>query len=154
MNGKKPEPERLRAGKVYHKKVQADWKANAEGDVHIELTVTKRDTKKRRGRLDVFVTDADSEVRAIVEIKNSDWDKMTPHAVRRNAKRQARQIWKYIELQEELNGICPGIVFPKRPSDPQRLEFIERLFEEEGIPVVWDDESTEERKSRNILCNR
>ena len=92
--------------------------------------------------------DANSEVRAIVEIKNSDWDKMTPRAVRRNAKRQARQIWKYIELQEELDGICPGIVFPKRPSDPKRLELIEQIFEEEGIPVVWEDESTAERKAR------
>lgn len=146
----------MREGKAFHKKVQADWQANAEGDVHVEMTVTKTDTetikktgkKKRRGRLDVFVSDADSEVRAIVEIKNSDWDKMTPRAVRRNAKRQARQIWNYIELHGELDGICPGIVFPKRPIDPKRLELIEQLFEEEGIPVVWEDESTAERKAR------
>ena len=73
---------------------------------------------------------------------------MTPQAVRRNVKRQARQIWGYIELQPTLDGICPGIVFPRRPRDPERLELIEHLFEEEGIPVVWEDESTAERKAR------
>ena len=83
-----------------------------------------------------------------VEIKHSDWDKMMPQGVRRNVKRQARQIWRTIELQPTLDGICPGIVFPKRPSDPKRLELIEHLFEEEGIPVVWEDEPTAERKAR------
>ncbi len=145
MSGKNIEPKRLREGKAFHKKVQADWKASAEGKVKTEKTVKKKD---RTGRLDVFVSDTGSEVRAIVEIKHSDWDMMTPRAVRRNVKRQARQIWRYIELQPTLDGICPGIVFPKRPGDPERLELIEHLFEEEGIPVVWEDESPAERKAR------
>ena len=146
MSTKGPEPERLREGKAFHKKVQADWKADAQGDVRTEMTVSK--DGGGTGRLDVFVYEDGSEVRAIVEIKHSDWDKMTPRAVRRNVKRQARQIWKYIELQPTLDGICPGIVFPKRPSDPKRVELIEHLFEEEGIPVVWEDESTAGRKAR------
>ena len=141
MSGKNTEPKRLREGK----EVQAEWEANAEGKVKTEKTVKKKD---RAGRLDVFVSEDGSEVRAIVEIKHSDWDKMTPQAVRRNVRRQARQIWRYIELQPTLDGICPGIVFPKRPGDPERLELIEHLFEEEGIPVVWEDESTAERKAR------
>jgi hypothetical protein len=145
MSGKNPEPKRLREGKAFHKKVQDEWEADAEGKVQIEKTVKKKDGT---GRLDVFVSDNGSEVRAIVEIKHSDWDKMTPRAVRRNVKRQARQVWKYIELQPTLDGICPGIVFPKRPSDPKRLELIEHLFQEQGIPVVWEDESTAERKAR------
>lgn len=140
------EPKRLRDGKAFHKKVQADWAADAEGDVDIEKTVKKKGAKT--GRLDVFVSENGSEVRAIVEIKNSDWDAMTPQAVRRNVKRQARQIWRYIELQPTLDGICPGIVFPKRPSDVKRLELIEQLFEEEAIAVVWEDETTEQRKAR------
>ena len=145
MDGKNPEPKRLREGKAFHKKVQAEWKADAEGNVETEKTVKKKD---RKGRLDVFVSEDGSEVRAIVEIKNSDWDKMTPQAVRRNVKRQARQVWRYIELQPTVDGICPGIVFSKRPSDPERLKLIEHMFEEEGIPVVWEDESTVERKAR------
>ena len=146
MGLKNPEPRRLREGKAFHKKVQADWEADAEGDVRTEMTVRKDGS--RTGRLDVFVSEDGSEVRAVVEIKHSDWDKMTPQAVRRNVKRQARQIWKYIELQPTLDGICPGVVFPTRPTDPKRLKLIERLFEEEGIPAVWDDESMAERKAR------
>ena len=145
MGGKNPEPKRLREGKAFHRKVQAEWKADAEGNVETEKTVKKKD---RKGRLDVFVSNDGSEVRAIVEIKNSDWDKMTPQAVRRNVKRQARQVWRYIELQPTVDGICPGIVFPKRPRDPERLKLIEHLFDEEGIPVVWEDESIAERKAR------
>jgi len=41
---------------------------------------------------------------AIAEIKASEWDAMTPTAVRRNVKRQARQIWSYIESQLEVRG--------------------------------------------------
>lgn len=145
MSRKIPEPKRLREGKAFHKKVQAEWEADAEGEVQIEKRVKKNN---RVGRLDVFVSDADSEVRAIVEIKNSNWDKMASQAIRRNVKRQARQIWRYIDLQPTLDGICPGVVFPERPSDPQRLELIEHLFEEEGIPVVWEDESKAERRMR------
>ncbi len=106
-----------------------------------EVRMFERKEGVGTGRLDVFVSEDGSEVRAIVEVKHSDWDKMTPRAVQRNVRRQARQIWKYIELQPTLDGICPGIVFPKRPSDPKRLALIEDLFEEEGIPVVWEDES-------------
>jgi len=146
MGREKREPKRLRDGKAFHKKVQGDWQADAEGDVEVEKTVKKKGAKT--GRLDVFVSEDGNEVRAIVEIKNSDWDAMTPQAVRRNVKRQARQIWKYIELQTMLDGICPGIVFPKRPDDVKRLELIEQLFEEEAIAVVWEDETTEERKAR------
>ncbi|MBN1346882.1 MAG: hypothetical protein JXQ73_29590 [Phycisphaerae bacterium] len=147
MSGRSREPERLREGKAFHKKVQADWVAEAEGDVRTEMTVRKEGG--RGGRLDVFVSQEGSEVRGIVEIKHSDWDKMTPQAVRRNVRRQARQIWRYVESQSTLDGICPGIIFPKRPSDRERLELIEELFGEEAISVVWEDESAAEVKARS-----
>ncbi len=146
MNSKNPEPERLRRGKVFHKEVQEEWHATAKGDVETELTVKKDGVGK--GRMDVFVSDGSSEVRAIVEIKNSDWDRMTPSAVKRNVRRQARQVWKYIELHSSEDGICPGIIFPKRPHDPRRMELIESLFEEETIAVVWQDETIEECRAR------
>ncbi len=136
----------MRDGKAFHRKVQADWMANAEGDVQIEMTTRK--PGKKSGTMDVFVSEDGSAVRAIVEIKHSDWDTMTPEAVRRNVKRQARQIWQYIELQTSVDGICPGIVFRKQPEDPERLKQIEQLFEDEGIRVVWEDESVAERKAR------
>ena len=82
---------------------------------------------------------------------------MAEKNVRRNVRRQVRQIWGYIESQilngEHVEGgegkdVCPGIIFPKRPRDKERMKLIEDMFEEEGIPVVWHDESIEERKGR------
>jgi len=54
---------------------------------------------------------------------------------------------EYVELGEGKD-VCPGIIFPKRPVDKVRMAMIEAMFEEEGIAVVWHDESIEERKER------
>ncbi len=140
------EPERLVRGKQFHKQVQADWLENAEGEVRAEEPTVK--PSGRPGRMDVFVV-ASEDLVAIAEIKSSDWDAMTEKAVRRNAKRYARQLWTYIDSQVARTlDVCPGVVFPARPSKPGRLEFVEQLFEEEGIPVVWEDESIDDRKAR------
>ena len=40
-----------------------------------------------RSELDAFIAAEGNGVRAIVEVKQSDWDRMTPRAVRRNVKR-------------------------------------------------------------------
>jgi len=95
---------------------------------------------------------------AIVEAKASDWDKMTDVAVRKNVRRQIRQVWRYIESQivvgeftptGEQRSVCPGIVFPTRPKDKHRMQLIEDLFLQEGIVAVWDDESIEQCNARN-----
>lgn len=70
-------------------------------------------------------------------------------AVRRNVRRQANQIWDYIDSQiEEGKHVSPGVVFKKRPKDPERLKLVEEMFEEQCIAVSWEDESMEERKAR------
>lgn len=107
----------------------------------------------------MFVDDDDPEgTIALVEIKASDWDRMTDNAVRKNVRRQIKQIWDYIETQimggeyvptGERKSVSPGIIFPKRPEDRERMKLIEAMFLEEGIPVVWDDESIEECRQRN-----
>lgn len=156
------EPKRLRAGKAFHKKIQKEWEDTAEGDVRREETIKKLyarklNTKKRKGkvsnikygRVDIFV-DAGDHV-AIVEIKNSDWDRMTMPALRRNVKRQIRQIWEYMEsVFESTNqkNVSPGVIFPKRPKDKNRMKLIEEMFEADFIPVVWSDETVQERKRR------
>jgi hypothetical protein len=74
---------------------------------------------------------------------------MAPKAVRRNAKRYARQLWDYIEAEiEDGFQVSPGIVFPTKPKTDGRLAEIERLFEDDGIPVVWESETVEERGAR------
>ncbi len=119
----------------------------AEGDIRIEKGITK--PSGRKGRIDILV-DPDREMVAIAEVKATDWDRMTEVNVRKNVKRHIRQIWNYIESQlSEGKEVCPGVIFPKRPKSLNRLELIELLFEEVGIPVVWDDESIEKHKARS-----
>ncbi len=141
------EPKPFRRGKKFHAIVQREWKQDAQGKVGVEKPVIKRGG--RRGRVDVLV-DADNDLMVVVEMKASDWDRMAPSAVRRNVLRQARQIWDYIKSQlAQDKDVSPGIIFPKQPRSKARLRMIEQLFEEHGIPVVWQDESIEERKARS-----
>lgn len=141
------EPKKLQRGKAYHKKVQHDWEKTAEGIIDAEKTIKKPDG--RSGRIDIHV-EADNKLVAVVELKNSNWDRMTIEAVKRNVKRQAKQIWSYTDSRlSDGKEISPGIVFPKKPKDDKKLELIEELFAEQLISVVWDDESTAERKRRS-----
>jgi hypothetical protein len=142
----KPEPDRLRSGRRYHKKVQDEWEDSAEGTVQSEKPITK--PSGGAGRIDIHVT-PDGETVAVVEIKASDWDRMTNSGVRRNVRRQIRQIWDYIHSQlADGKDVCPGVVFPARPSSEERMKLIEEMFLAEWIPVVWEDETIEERKQR------
>ncbi len=145
MQRKEPKP--FRRGKEFHAILQREWKRDAQGEVAVEKTVIKRGG--RRGRVDVLI-DADDDLMVVVEMKASDWDRMAPNAVRRNVLRQARQIWDYIESQlAEDKDVSPGVIFPKQPKSQQRLNLIEKLFEEQGISVVWQDETIKERKARS-----
>ena len=156
---KRKQPSCLVRGHQFHAQVQAEWIAEAteaagpKGKAFKEKRIYK--PSGRPGRIDIFVNDSDPNGSvAVVEIKASDWDRMTEKAVRRNAKRQIRQIWSYIEsslCNSVLNNgknICPGVIFQKRPSDPDRLQQIEELFNDEGISVVWHDESINECRQR------
>jgi hypothetical protein len=155
------EPAQLRRGKVFHKLIQAEWQREAEGDIHVERRVVR--VGGHKGRVDVFVEDDNPKgVIAIVEVKATDWDRITEENVRRNVRRQIRQIWSYIESQirdgqyvkgGERKDVCPGIIFPKRPKDKQRMMLIEKMFIEEGIPVVWHDETIEESKACQDRAN-
>ncbi len=147
MCTKKNEPISLRQGKSFHKKLQDEWLKLAEGEVKPEKSITKPSGK--RGRIDIFVN-SDETLIAVVEIKGSDWDAMTPTAIRRNIRRQARQIWDYIESQLQLGKeVSSGIILQKQPKDTARRNLIEQLFDEKGISVVWEDESIAERKARS-----
>jgi hypothetical protein len=146
MSTKGSEPKQLRRGKIFHKKIQKDWHKSAEGTIKTEKSIIK--PSGRKGRIDVFAQ-SDNSLVAIAEIKASNWDAMRISVIRRKVRRQATQVWDYIESQLESGiDVSPGIIFPKRPRDTELLKLIERLFEEEGLSVVWDDESIEERKAR------
>jgi len=141
------EPSQLKLGKAFHKRIQVEWFNTAEGKILIEKRITKPTGCK--GRIDIFVDDDSDKLVAVAEVKASDWDKMTDSAVRRNVRRQIKQIWDYIESQLKMKkDVSPGIIFPKRPKDQERMRLIEEMFEEEGIPVVWQNETIKERKAR------
>jgi hypothetical protein len=138
---KKRELDRLKKGKQYHKKIQKEWIAEATGDVRVEKRMQKLSGKK--GRMDVFVQDGeDRRLVGIGEIKFSDWDRMNLKALKRNVRRQIKQIWDYIDshLKREKD-VSAGVIFPKRPKDDERTKLIEELFNNEAIQVVWEDDS-------------
>jgi len=148
MNTKTKEPKRLRHGKKFHRKLQNIWYKTATGKVKHEKGIVKPSGKN--GRIDIFV-DADDNLVAVVEIKASEWDAMTLTALRRNVSRYASQIWDYIESQlAKGKDVSPGVIFPKKPKNPDRIILIEQLFDERGIPIVWENESIEERKTRSV----
>ena len=141
------EPKILKNGKEFHKKIQTEWLDTAEGEVKAEKQMIKQNGRK--GRMDVFIKTEETYV-SIAEIKMSDWDVMTIKNLHRNVRRQIRQIWSYIDSQlEQKRDVTPGIIFSNRPKKNGRLDLIEQLFGEEGITVVWDDESIEECLKRS-----
>ncbi len=142
----KHEPERLTKGKAFHRKIQTQWQDTAEGEISVEHGITK--PSGRKGRIDIRAFDDEGDMVAVCEIKASDWDRMKPGAVRRNARRQIKQIWDYVEAELKDRTVCPGVIFPARPKTPGRLEQIESLFNDEGISVVWEDETTAQVKDR------
>jgi len=142
------EPAILKKGKRFHKRVQIKWVITAGGLIKTEENVPKLDNKK--GRADIFVEEIEDNLVSIVEIKNTDWDKIKIENIRRNVKRQARQIWGYIEFQTDSRevSVSPGIIFPNIPKDPERLKLIESLFDQECVQVVWESESLDEVRKR------
>jgi len=141
------EPSQLSRGKAFHRRIQANWLNTAEGKILTEKGITK--PSGRKGRIDIFVDDDGGKLVAVAEVKASDWDRMAGPAVIRNVKRQIKQIWDYIYSQlADRKDVSPGVIFPSRPEGKERMKQIEQLFEAEGIAVVWQDETTEERKAR------
>ena len=82
---------RLRRGREFHRLIQDEWHNNAEGQITSEKGCKK--PSGRRGFMDIYVgaANSDPKLTAVVEVKCSDWDRMTPQAVKRNVRRQIKQ---------------------------------------------------------------
>ena len=138
-----PEPEILRRGKAFHRRVQRDWEDLAtDGVVDSEHTIEiSRDTQRvRSGRLHLFVDDLGDFV-SVVEIKSTDWDRVKPENRRRLVASHRRQIWRYIEtfLDRERVDVCAGVIYPRAPRTPGLRREIEELLNDYGLQVVWYD---------------
>jgi hypothetical protein len=148
MIQRKPQPRRLKRGKALHLRLQADWERSAGGRITRELSVTK--PSGRRGRIDIHA-EAEEPLVAVVEIKATDWNRMTTRAVRCNVARHARQVWDYIESQlAATKQVSPGLIYPSIPRSAARRDLIEALLDQQGIAVVWDNESVRARRARGI----
>ncbi len=143
------EPNILKNGKRFHKLIQDEWIATTkDGEARPEKYIKRVDGRK--GRVDILIEELGDFV-SIIEIKATDWDRIKPENVKRNIRRQIRQVWRYIESQLDIDSmaVCPGIIFPKLPNNTGILELVEDTFNAEGIQVVWHDETIAEAKKRN-----
>ncbi len=142
------EPHVLKRGKAFHKHVQKEWNDTInDGEPHNEKSIEK--LSGRGGRIDVFVDGMD-ELYSVVEIKSTNWDRIKPENISRNVRRHIRQIFDYVDavMHKKDVGVSPGVVYPSLPSDQAVLDKIEAMFNEEGIQVVWQNESMEALRIR------
>jgi hypothetical protein len=149
------EPECLRRGKEFHKKVQSDWDMNIkDGNLNIEHTINllsypSRAKHIKNGRLDLFVDEL-GEFVSVIEIKSTDWDKIKPSNIHKLLTSHRRQIWNYISeyLDNDKIEVCPGIIYPVAPSSNEHREYIEEYLNSYGIQVVWYYD-----EQKNSICN-
>lgn len=136
------EPNHLSAGKQFHKELQADWKQwPHDGTIHEEHSVTK--PSLRKGRIDIRV-EVDGSFVSVVELKNTNWDKLKHTSVRPTIRRYIRQMWDYIESQLDREvDISPDVVARKIPDDPDRIARrdhmvqLKWLYQAKQKQVIW-----------------
>jgi hypothetical protein len=141
------EPEILRRGKAFHKRVQGDWENTAKGGkINIEHSIPlsilrKKTMPQKTGRLDIFVDELGDFI-SVVEIKSTDWDKVKEKNRKKLLGSHRRQVWRYIEEYVDIKKIdvCPGIIYPKSPITPGLKDLIEDYLNDYGLQVVWYDD--------------
>jgi len=88
------EPEILKTGKEFHRRVQEDWERTAkDGHILAEHKIPlapKIGHYKKHGRLDIFVDETGDFV-SVVEIKSTDWDSVLP----RNRSTCLQALWPH-----------------------------------------------------------
>src|SRR5258706_13698354 len=107
------EPEILRRGKKFHRRVQSDWAGEVEGSsVRLEHTITFRlgaalTKRGRRGRLDIFIDQMDDFV-TVVEIKSTDWDQVASRNHQKLLAAHRRQVEHYVDkyLDDDHVSVC------------------------------------------------
>lgn len=142
------EPKLLKNGKRFHLDVQRDWKHTAkDGRILLEeviklFSLSHGTSRIRKGRLDILVDEVETEdgpMVSIVEIKNTDWDRIKAKNITKNLGSHRRQIWNYIDefLENAEVDVCPGIIYPSSPKAPGLRDRIENYLNDYGIQVVW-----------------
>src|ERR1035438_8932834 len=104
---KNPEPACLITGKEFQELIQREWlvPGGAEGEIKCERRVDH--ANGRRGRMDIFIKGPDSDLLTVVEIKATNWDRISPGNVRRNVRSHVRQVWRYVNSLIVSDDITP-----------------------------------------------
>ena len=131
-----PEPKRLSRGKKFQKLVQEDF-SNNNKDGKLGFEKTRNLLNNKKGRLDILITELSDDV-AIYEIKATDWDKIKPKNIKKNAWRHQHQLINYVETYVELNiSVWLGIIYPAPSKTPGLREILEKYLESYGTPAYW-----------------
>jgi hypothetical protein len=116
------EPERLRRGKAFHRRVQRFYAY--ESTFLDEFRLFK--ANRRHGRADLFVWVDDKEDYAvIVEVKNTDWDDVDSRGnVIRNLSSHRRQLYSYLD----------GVIEAESPSGSRKIDLTDK---ERTLGIVY-----------------
>lgn len=160
------EPLILAAGKQFHHDVRVayldEWPvgstATEEASVRrsrgtaqwAEDGLRKPVRLRRNGWADVliqYVNDEGLTTSVILEIKNTDWDRIPEYRVQPNLSRHRRQVWGYLEPllvaadAGQIGYPQACVVYPRRPIRPDLAIMIETyLSDDYGITVAYAPE--------------
>jgi GTPase SAR1 family protein len=153
-----PDTAALRRGQRFHQQVQYDFLAGLLGaDARPEHSLTL--AHGRGGRIDLLVLPQGGQrVAVIVEIKSTDWDTRPPHRVRRLIRAHIRQLQNYLDVYVDQivtpptvghqAGVTGGwdsvagvLIYPRRPTQKCRRQWIDELTQREALMVVWLNET-------------
>jgi hypothetical protein len=142
------EPEILRRGKEFHRRVQAEWAGEIEGaPVHSEHgiifgSLSKTVKHQRRGRLDIFISQFEDFV-CVIEIKSTNWDRIQISNRQRLLAAHCRQVLRYVDkyLDHDHVNVCAGIIYPQAPRASEVKFHVEQYLNNQGLQVAWFDDA-------------
>jgi len=127
--------ERVQRGRAFERWERSFWRDAEHEGAQFEPST---EWKGKYGRIDIKLDQAEEGLAVVVELKATNWDKMSSYRVRPNALRHARQLWRYVESElAEGHDVIPAMVYPVEPQTPGRKEEIEAILNDLGIQVVW-----------------
>lgn len=141
--------DRLRAGTAFHQTVQTGFVAGLLGaDAEPERMI--RLAHGRTGRIDLLVvTTGAARMAVVVEVKNTDWDRLPVHRVRPNVHAHVRQLQNYLDTVIDAIGAPDGwdsaagvLLYPRRPVSRYPMDTITQIVDKLALIVVWHDETS------------
>lgn len=142
------EPDVLRRGKEFHRRVQAEWAGEIEGapvrSEHGIIFDSLSETVKhqRRGRLDIFISQFEDFV-CVIEIKSTNWDRIQISNRQKLLAAHCRQVLRYVDkyLDDDHVNVCAGIIYPHPPRTSEIKLQVEQYMNNQGLQVAWFDDA-------------